>query len=95
MAAILSAWTDERRLKAAEAPGRREGSLAGTHIDDLAATGKAVWLCWSGCQQKFNAESYGYVQKPGLPTVRGHCDGCGQFSVQMRMFVPRALARNL
>ena len=53
----------------------KKGVTAGTHIDNLAALGKCIWLCL-GCMHKFNAQSYGYSRKKSLPQVRGFCDGC-------------------
>ena len=73
-----------------EDSGRRRGQLAGTHIDNLAAARKAIWLC-DDCLPKFNAQAYGYIYKllgiNRLPFVRGRCDGCNNHFSQMCMTV--------
>lgn len=94
-AIITTDPTPEQWRRWSEATGRRPRITTGTHIDNLAATRKAVWLCWSGCQQKFDPKPYGYIEAPDAPTVRGRCDGCRENSRSMRMFVHRSQACTL
>lgn len=74
MANIIIPRCPEDVLRGYESLGKHRVS-SGTHIDNLAATGKAVWLC-PRCTNKFNFRAYDYQSKPGLPKVRGVCDGC-------------------
>lgn len=80
--------TPRMRLKFSVAPGRPQGRTAGSHIDDLAALGKAIWLCPTDAR-KFNFIRYEYAHKRDMPFVRGACDGCGQYHPACVMFVPR------
>ena len=78
--------TPRERLRRAIGPGRASGRLAGGHVTDLAALGKAISLCGT-CQSKFAAANYDYVTKRNIPFVRGRCDGCQQHSERARLFL--------
>lgn len=73
-------------LKGIESTGKHR-ITTGTYIDNLAACGKGVWLC-PRCVGKFNKAAYDYIESPGLPKVRGVCDGCRANGTHA-MLVPR------
>lgn len=79
----------EKRLRAAKAPGRSRGRLAGGWVADLAALGKAIVLCdW--CVRKFDPKAHGYEARrvvPYLKYVIGDCDGCKRPNQQATMFL--------
>lgn len=84
-------WTGPRRFFAQKYTGRRPGRLPGGHIADLADLRKGIILC-RDCVPKFNSSRSGYVYKPDMPTVRGDCDGCKEFTVNGRFLVHHSLA---
>lgn len=79
-AAVLKNYDKNPRLKAGamEVRGRPRLRLAGSHLDDLAVLGKAIWLLPDEAS-RFNAEAYGYATHPRIPRVRGHSDASGVF----------------
>lgn len=87
MVAILKEWNQKQCLAASESKGKK-GITSGSYIGDLVALGKCVWLCWK-CEKKFNAKACGYGKKPGLPRVRGFCDGCRANGTH-KLFAPNA-----
>ena len=76
-------------MKRASYAGRRVGSIAGAHIDTLAAQHKAIVLCY-GCAPKFNAKAYHYFVEKKVP-VTGLCDGCRAPGNQHVMHVHESL----
>lgn len=83
---IAKKRTPQELLSCFEDRGKGRGRLSGGYIDDLAQLGKSIWLCTS-CTKRFNSKVYNYVVKKDLPKVRGNCDGCRVFGVNI-MFVP-------
>lgn len=79
-----------RYVSSLESPGRRVGSVAGSHIDSLCALRQAVMLCWQ-CAPKFAPNGV-----PSHPEyvfdrhykVSGQCDGCRTpyFNGSLRFF---------
>lgn len=82
--------TPKQRLGFAVNQGRPGGRTQGSHVDDLAALGKAVQLCPAHAG-KFNAKAYRYEQKADLPIVRGWCDGCNEYHPACTLFMKARL----
>lgn len=79
--------TPRQRLGFHVAGGRGVGHLPGTHIDDLAATRKAIWLCPPHAG-KFNFLAYRYQTSQRMPRVGGRCDACDEFHPECVLFMP-------
>ena len=88
---VPKVWTKAQLVDAQAAPvGPARAQLAGSHILDLAAVGKAILLC-DFCNPKFVPKGVGYVKWWGHGPVTGQCDGCRQFSVYAHAFIPEQL----
>ena len=72
-----------------EAPGRKTGQTSGTHIDNLTALQKAIWLCWS-CRHKFNERAHRYFYEKNMRVV-GRCDGCKEYRGESHLFIHESL----
>lgn len=91
MVAILSAPDNSARAQAKRAqaqqgtPTRR---LAGGHIHDLVALGKAVMLTPDEAK-KFNAKAVGYSTNAAMPRVCGRSDATGEWSNDLILFLKK------
>ena len=84
-------WTGPRRFFDQRDRGRPAGRLPGGYVGDLTDLRKGIILCRS-CAPKFNSATSGYVYKANMPTVRGDCDGCKEFTMTGHFLVHHSLA---
>lgn len=68
--------------------GPRHLRLAGGHLDDLAALGKAIILAPEEAR-RFNAEAYGYATNQRMPRVNGYSDASGEFCNDAVLFLKK------
>ena len=68
--------------------GPRHLRLAGGHLDDLAALGKAIVLAPHEAR-RWNAEAYGYATNEYLPRVNGYSDASGDFVNDAVLFLKK------
>ena len=75
-----------RRPVAREAPGRRVGTTAGSHVaGELSELHSTIWLCWA-CKPKFDHKRHHYFYEKNL-RVSGRCDGCKEYRENSHLFV--------
>lgn len=87
---VPQVWSKRDVAESYLAPvGPSSGSLAGSHILDLAAQGKMILLC-DFCKPKFVPKGVGYVRWWDAPLM-GFCDGCRQTSRYAHGFIPEPL----
>jgi hypothetical protein len=86
---IPNSWTPRqraaKRLQSFEAPGKRSGKTAGSHMDELWTLHKAIWLCWE-CKHKFDHVRHRYFYEKNL-RVNARCDGCGEHRQNSHLFI--------
>lgn len=80
--------TARGRASVAQWQHNPRGKLAGSHIHDLAALGKAILLSESEAK-KFNAKAVGYSTNPSMPRVAGYSDASGEFCQQAILFLKK------
>ena len=79
-------WTPQERLFAGEGKGRSSGRLPGGHVTDMADRKDPIMLC-QYCDPKFASAKAGFFIRHNLPLVRGNCDGCSQYAINMRLYI--------
>lgn len=93
-----SAWTPRLIAKQTESAGRKQGQLAGTHLDNLVEARRIITLTPEAARKfghprgRSHAERVGYVIKKSIPVARAWCDATGVFHPGCIVFFPRELA---
>jgi hypothetical protein len=76
----------------------RKTALAGSHISDLMALGKAITLCPDHAK-KFRAGGHekrnGYASYPTIPKCRCECDACKQRTADGVIFIKQSYAAEI